>query len=111
MSRHDDMVSMRHMLDHAAEAMEMARGRCREDLDRDRKLSLALMRLLEVVGEAAGRVSPATRAAHSAVAWSKIIGLRNRLIHGYDQVDYDVLWRIIGEDLPPLVAELEREPA
>ena len=72
------------------------------------KLNLALVRLLEVVGEAAGRVSPATCSLYPDIAWSKVVGLRNRLIHGYDDVDFDVLWAILRDDLEPLIAELER---
>ncbi|MBU2498290.1 MAG: DUF86 domain-containing protein [Proteobacteria bacterium] len=94
------------MLDHATEAMQMARDRAREDLDTDRRLNLSLVRLLEVVGEAATRVSEATRRAHPQIAWAEIAGLRNRLVHGYDDVDFDILWDIIQLDLPPLVATL-----
>jgi uncharacterized protein with HEPN domain len=108
MSKHDDRVSLRHMLVHAAEAVEMAQGRTREDLDRDRQLNLSLVRLLEIVGEAAARVSPTTRGRHPAIAWPRVVGLRNRLIHGYDEVDFDVLWKILHEDLPQLITELER---
>lgn len=108
MSRRDDGVSMRHMLDHAAEAVEMARGRKRDDLDRDRQLNLSLVRLLEVVGEAAARVSQATRSRNPSIAWPSVVGLRNRLIHGYDEVDFDVLWKILQQDLPALIASLER---
>jgi uncharacterized protein with HEPN domain len=61
-----------------------------------------------VVGEAAGRVSQGIRNQHPQIAWEQIVGLRNRLIHGYDQVDHDILWAIVQNDLPPLIAELER---
>ena len=108
MARHDDQVSLRHMLDHAREAMEMARGRRREDLDTNRTLNLSLVRLLEIVGEAAARVEEATRRRYFSIQWSRIVGLRNRLIHGYDEVDFDVLWKIVTEDVPALVTELER---
>jgi uncharacterized protein with HEPN domain len=71
-------------------------------------LSLALVRLLEIVGEAAYQTSKKVRDQHAAIPWPQIIGLRNRLIHGYDAVDLDILWQIIQEDLPPLIAELEK---
>jgi len=67
MSRHDDRTSIRQMLDHACEAVEMARGRTRGDLDTDRMLNLSLVRLLEIIGEAAGRVSERTRKAHPSI--------------------------------------------
>jgi len=96
------------MLDHAREAVEMARGKTRPDLDRDRKLNLALVRLLEIVGEAAARTPKDECARHPSVPWNEIVSLRNRLIHGYDSVDFDILWQIVTRDLPPLVAELEK---
>jgi len=107
MSRREDAVALRHMLEHAREAYEMARGKRRRDLDRDRKLNLALVRLLEVIGEAANRVSPDARARYTSIPWPEIVGLRNRLIHGYDAVDFDILWKIITHDLPLLISELE----
>ena len=108
MTRHDPKMRLRHMLDRAREAVEMARGRTREDLDSDRQLNLSLVRLLEVVGEAAGRIPQAERGLLPGVPWADIVGLRNRLVHGYDVVNFDILWTIVQDDLPPLVAELER---
>lgn len=108
MSQRDDMVRLRHMLDHAREAVALVRGKQRSDLDSDRVLSLALVHLLEIVGEAAGRVSEEVRNRHPAISWSQIVSLRNRLIHGYDSVDMDILWRILQEDIPSVIAELEK---
>ena len=108
MSRHKSDLRLRHMLDHAKEAVAMARGRTRAELDRDRQLNLSLVRLLEIVGEAAGRVSAEERTRHPDVPWPEIVGLRNRLIHGYDSVDFDILWQIVSDDLPPLIAALEK---
>lgn len=84
----------------------MARGKSRADLDTDRKLNLSLVRLLEVVGEAAGRVPKPEQDRYPAIPWMEIISLRNRLIHGYDQVDFDILWTIVTEDLPTLIGAL-----
>jgi uncharacterized protein with HEPN domain len=95
------------MLDHAREAAAFAHGKNRADLDADRLLNLALVRLLEIVGEAAARVPEDVRAQHPEIPWAQIVGLRNRLIHGYDAVDLDILWEIVSDDLPPLVANLE----
>lgn len=106
MTRRDE-VSLRQMLDHSREATQLAAGRSRADLDSDRLFNLAMTRLLEIVGEAAGRVSQAARDAHPQIAWSQIVGLRNRLIHGYDEVDCDILWKIVELDLGPLNNELE----
>lgn len=107
MWRKDEWVRLSYLRDHAREALEMARGRTRADLDENRMLELALVRLLEVVGEAASRVSTDTRQAYPNVPWSQIVALRNRLIHGYDNVDLDVLWAILRDDLPVLLAQIE----
>lgn len=106
MTRHDDTVALRHMRDHAAEAVAMAQGRQRSDLDRDRQFSLALIKLVEIVGEAAARLSAETRAKAPDVPWKLIIGTRNRFVHGYDQVEFDVLWRIVTNELPGLIDRL-----
>jgi uncharacterized protein with HEPN domain len=103
-----DRIRLQHMLDHATEALTMIKGRNREDLDNDRQLNLSLVRLLEIVGEAASRTSERTRNLHSELPWIQIIGLRNRLIHGYDGVDFDILWAIVQDDLPPLVMQLKQ---
>lgn len=101
-------VRLRHMLDHAREAVSMVRGKTRADLDTDRKLNLALVRLLEIIGEAAGRISKEDRDRYSNIPWAEIVCLRNRLIHGYDEVDFDILWQIVTTDLPPLIKHLEK---
>ena len=101
------MVRVRHMLDHGREAVEMARGHSRADLDTDRMLNLALVRLTEVIGEASRRVPEDFRSRHTQVPWRDIADLRNRLIHGYETVDFDTLWSIIQKDLPLLIDQLE----
>jgi uncharacterized protein with HEPN domain len=108
MSRHDGDIRLRHMLDHAREAVAMASGKTRRQLDTDRQLNLSLVRLLEIVGEAASRVPGEDRARHPDIPWAEIVGLRNRLIHGYDSVDFDILWQIVSNDLPPLIEALEK---
>ena len=109
MSKHDPRVTLRQMRDHAREALEMARGRARRHLDADRTFCLALVRLLEVLGEAASRVPIDIRARLATIPWAQVIGMRNRLIHTYDEVDLDVVWRVATDDLEPLVSALDRE--
>jgi uncharacterized protein with HEPN domain len=92
------------MLNHANEATDLLGLLSREALRDDRTRQLALTRLVEIVGEAANRVSYATRQAHPEIPWRQIINMRNRLIHGYDVIDYDLLWDTVTTDLPPLVA-------
>lgn len=106
MSKHDDSVSLRQMLDHAREAVAMLQGRSRTDLDNNRMLSLALIQLAQIVGEAANRVSKSRRKRHPEIPWAQIIGLRNRLIHGYDTINFDLLWQILTVDLPELIPKL-----
>ena len=102
-----DEVRLRHMLDAARKVQEIMSGRSREDLDRNEILSLAVVRLLEIVGEAARHVTAETRTAHPGIPWRAIAGTRDRLIHGYFDVDLDVVWSIVADDLPGLVRALE----
>lgn len=108
MSRRDDRVSIRQMLDHARDAIQFAGGKSSSEIEGDRLLSLAIVRLLEVMGEAANRVTPATRNRFPDVPWRTATNLRNRLIHGYDVVDYDIVVDIIENDLPALIERLEQ---
>jgi uncharacterized protein with HEPN domain len=89
MSQRNTSVSLRHMLDHALEAVAMIKGKTRADLNKDRQLNLALVRLPEIIGEAASRIPKEEQARYADISWSEIISLRNRLIHGYDTVDFD----------------------
>ncbi len=107
MTQHNDDFRLRHILDHAQEALVLTQGKRRSDLDTDRKLELALTRLLEIIGEAANLVPEKIRGKYPQIPWRQMINLRNRLIHGYDAVDKDILWNIIRQDLPPLVKALK----
>lgn len=108
MAQRDPLLPILDMIEHAREAIALVHGKTRDTVEKDRILTLALTRLLEVVGEAAARVPPEIRAAHPAVPWSAIVGMRNRLIHAYDDVDFGIFWRILSVDLPDLVPALER---
>ena len=103
----NDMVRLRHILDAAREAVAFSRGKTREDLHTDRMLNLSIVRLLEIIGEAARGVSPACRTAHPEVAWQEMAGMRDRLAHGYFDVDLDVVWQTVTQDLPVLLVQLE----
>ena len=103
-----DLVRLRHMLEYAREAVELIKGKSRESLDSERLLGLALVRLMEILGEAANRVSLEYQSRHPSIPWSQIVSLRNRLIHGYDSVDMDILWQILKHDLPGLIEELQK---
>ena len=104
----DDPTRLGHMLDAAKQAFSFCRGRSRTDLETNCMLSLSLARLLEIIGEAARAVSPEYRAGHSTVPWKQIVGMRDRLVHGYFDINLDVVWETVTHDLPPLIAALER---
>ena len=95
------------MLDAANEALEFVRGKRRLDLDTDRKLVLSLIKELEIIGEAASKVSAEIRTQYGAIPWQDISGMRNRLIHAYFDIDLDVVWTTVTKDLPLLKTELE----
>ena len=101
-------MRLRHMLDAAQKARQFIEGRTRAAVERDEPLTLALVRLLEIIGEAAKNVSPETRQHHPGLRWKEIAGTRDRLIHGYFEVDWNILWDILTVDLPPLMTELEK---
>lgn len=100
----EDAIRLRHLVDAAAKAVEFASNRKREDLTEDELLRLALTKLVEIVGEAAKQISPATKAKHPDVPWSAAARMRDRLIHHYFDINLDVLWSTVTEDLPSLLA-------
>lgn len=102
-----DEVRIRHLVEAAEKAVAYASQHSREDLDSDELLRLALTKLVEIVGEAAKQVTEATRARHPDVPWSAAARMRDRLVHHYFDVNLDVLWATVTEDLPSL---LERTP-
>ena len=108
MTQHNDMIRLRHMLDHAEEAVALIAGKDKTELKHDRVLELALIRLVEIIGEASAKVSSETQATYPLIPWPQVIGMRNRLVHGYDSVDLNILWDTIEIDLPPLIAELRK---
>lgn len=103
----DDLIRLRHMLDAAREAMGFAEGRKRADLDSDRMLVLSLVKAIEIIGEAAYQVSETTRAQLVSIPWEDIVGMRHRLVHAYFDINLDILWRTLRDDLPALVTLLE----
>jgi len=102
-----DLIRLRHMRDAGAEALQFADGKTRDDLNHDRMLILAILKDLEIIGEAASRVSRETKEQYPLIPWDEIVGMRNRLIHGYFDVNLDVVWETISHDLPQLLAEID----
>jgi uncharacterized protein with HEPN domain len=103
----DDNTRARHMRDAAAEALGFASGLQRPDLDRDRMLYRSLVSCMVEIGEAASKTTPEFRASLGQVPWTSIVGMRNRLIHGYYLVDPDILWETVTVHLSPLLAALD----
>ncbi len=102
-----DLVRLRHMLDAANEAMAFAGDASRQDLDVDRKLTLALVKEIEIIGEAAYQISEVTREQFPEIPWDDIIGMRHRLVHAYFDINLDILWKTVQQDLPPLAEKLQ----
>jgi uncharacterized protein with HEPN domain len=107
MTRHEKVVILNQMRSYAIEAVNILEGKERSDLDQDRLINLALSRLLEIIGEAANRIPEVFQEEHPEIPWRQIISARNRLIHGYDNVDFDILWNIVKIDLPNLIKSLD----
>lgn len=105
MSRHDPWVCVQDMLSHAKEAVALVAGMERDRMDRMRNLALA--HLIEIVGEAANRTPRDFQARHPQIPWADATGMRNKLAHGYDLVDYGILWDTANRELPGLIATLE----
>lgn len=104
---HDDTVLLRHMRDAAVQAVDFVRGRAAADLERDAQLLLALVKCLEIVGEAAGKISDTTRNAIPGIPWRAVIGMRNRLIHAYFDINRSIVWQTVRSDLPPMIAAID----
>jgi uncharacterized protein with HEPN domain len=106
--RRDDVIRIRHMLDAAKEAMGFVKGRTRKDLNSDRMLTLSLVKSIEMIGEPASKVTEECRASCPEIPWVSIVGMRNRLIHAYFDIDPDRVWDTIQDDLPSLINDLEK---
>jgi len=96
------------MLDAARDALSFAEGRQRRDLDSDRQLVLAIVKCVEIIGEAASRVSPGARSEARELPWEDMVAMRHRLVHAYYEVDLDIVWSTVRHDLPPLAEAVEQ---
>lgn len=106
--KNDDDIRLRHRLDAATEALRFTSGRQREDLEADRQLTWALIKAIEIIGEAAGQLSEETKTELSNIPWRNIIGMRNRLVHAYFDINLDILWKTVIDGLPPLLDDINR---
>lgn len=110
MSIQDDKIRLQHMFDAAQKAVNFVNNRTFQDLENNEMLVLALVKLIEIVGEAASRISKEYQADHPQIPWSAMIGMRNRLVHAYFDINLRILWQTTQEDLPSLVEELNNLP-
>ena len=96
-------MRVEHMVDAAETALRFVAGRGRADLDSDVMLRFAVVRAIEIVGEAAANVSDESRAETPEVPWARIVGMRNRIVHRYVDIDNDIVWVTLGAELPALL--------
>jgi uncharacterized protein with HEPN domain len=103
----DDVSRLQHILGAAQKAVRYTKTRKRADLDTDELLALGLIRLLEIIGEAAWGISEDLRRKYPEIAWRQMSGMRNRLIHGYFDVNNDLVWETATIELPPLITRIK----
>jgi len=102
----EDRIRLRHMLETIDDASAFLLGQKRSDLDENKMLLFALLRCVEVIGEAASRISEATRLAFPTIPWAAMVGMRNRLIHAYFDIDTEIVWKTVTTELPALAVGL-----
>jgi uncharacterized protein with HEPN domain len=102
----EDSVRLRHMVEAGESAVQFVAGRQRADLDADRMLLFAVVRAIEILGEAASQLSVETRATHAGIPWREIIGMRNRLIHAYFEINTEIVWQTVTQEIPALLPQL-----
>ncbi|NJN24347.1 MAG: DUF86 domain-containing protein [Acaryochloridaceae cyanobacterium RL_2_7] len=103
----DNLTRLKHIQDAAREAISFVSAKRKEDLLGDRMLQLAVVKELEIIGEAAGKLTQALRDRHPQIPWIDIISMRNRLAHEYFGIDLDIVWDTVQHSLPSLLGELE----
>lgn len=103
----DDKVYVSHMRDSAAKAVAMLGAASREEFDQDETLLLALAHLIQMIGEAARQVSREYQDRHPGIEWTKIIGMRNKVVHDYLALDPDIVWNVVSRELEPLIRSLD----
>ena len=103
----DDLVRLQHMLESARAIRRFVQGRSRDDLETDMQLTLALVKAIEIVGEAANQMAEESRSALPDIPWEDVIGMRHRLVHAYFDINLDILWKTAQRDVPFLIDVIE----
>ncbi len=107
MSTHEALVTLRQLKEFAEEAAELAKGHSRADLATDLRLRRHAERVVELMGEACNRIPENILEKHSEIPWRQIVGMRNWLAHGYDGIDYDILWDAVSRNALDLLEKIE----
>ena len=102
MSRHDDLPYVKHILDSINDIEDSTRNLSKGEFKESKDIRDAVVRRLEVIGEAAKNISKNLKEAHPEIAWRKIAGTRDVMIHAYFNVDLDIVWEIVKKDMPIL---------
>ncbi|GAB4429294.1 MAG: hypothetical protein Kow00106_24310 [Anaerolineae bacterium] len=102
-----DLAYLLDILDAARLVQRFAQGMDRAGLAKDTMRQYAILHAIQIIGEAARRVSDEFRGQHPEIPWRNIIGMRNRLVHKYDDVDLDVVWHVIQREIPELILLIE----
>lgn len=104
----DDRIRLRHMIEAGEMVLQLVGDRTRQDLDTDLALRLAVVRAIEILGEAASRMSKETWEATPSIPWAAITAMRNRLTHAYFDIDYEIVWRTATVEIPNVLPSLHR---
>jgi uncharacterized protein with HEPN domain len=104
----EDRIRIKHMRDACLSVSRFIQGKSAPDLAGDQMLQFALVRAIEIIGEAAGRVSEDVQKAAPEIPWREAVGIRNRLVHAYFDVDLGILWQTAVESVPQLQDRLEK---
>jgi uncharacterized protein with HEPN domain len=99
---------IRHILDAIAQNLEYLQDVSYEQFTEDSRTLKAIVWNLTVIGEAARHIPPQVEIAYPAIPWPAIRGMRNHIVHEYDTIDFEVVWKVVHDELPPLVPEFER---
>lgn len=106
--RKDDAIRIQHIIMEAEEACAFAENMSLADFTKDRRTVKAIVRSVEIIGEAASKISDEIQNTYPEIPWKQIVGMRNRLIHVYFDIDYRMVWQTVKENLPPLIDKLKR---
>ncbi len=104
---HDPRAAIFDMIQTIERAQRLSSGLSEADLMGNETLQWAIFSQIVILGEAAGRLDSTFQDAHPDIPWTSIIGMRHRLVHGYDSVDWARVWKTLRDDLPPLLLQLK----